>query len=347
MATYKVIQDIEAEDKLLGPLTLRQFIYAGIVVITGFLCFQLAIHGAILLTLPFLPIMGFFGMLAAPFGHDQPNEVWLLAKVRFALKPRKRIWDQSGIKQLVTITVPKKIEHQLTDGLTQGEVKSRLQALANTIDSRGWAVKNVNMNLAAGASDRLIDVGSLPQEVPAYDVYASDDMLDELNNPTAQQLGAMINQSEQTHRQAIMATVQNGGQPPAIPQPQDYWFMNSQPQPAPGYAAFVPGPTITPGSTAATTPAASDNGEEEEALLERLHEEKAKPAAAFGNMHTLKPSTVTGDNNQNDNQAAAPAPAPNPAIQSLANDNNLSIATISKEANKSLGDDGEVVISLR
>ena len=29
MATYKVIQDIEAEDKLIGPLTLRQFIYAG------------------------------------------------------------------------------------------------------------------------------------------------------------------------------------------------------------------------------------------------------------------------------------------------------------------------------
>ena len=30
MATYKVIQDIEAEDKLLGPLTLRQFIYAAV-----------------------------------------------------------------------------------------------------------------------------------------------------------------------------------------------------------------------------------------------------------------------------------------------------------------------------
>ncbi|MGH7158305.1 MAG: PrgI family mobile element protein [Candidatus Saccharimonadales bacterium] len=33
MATYKVIQDIEAEDKILGPLTLRQFIYAGVAAI--------------------------------------------------------------------------------------------------------------------------------------------------------------------------------------------------------------------------------------------------------------------------------------------------------------------------
>jgi len=42
MATYKVIQDIEAEDKLLGPMTLRQFIYAVIVVVMGFVAFRLA-----------------------------------------------------------------------------------------------------------------------------------------------------------------------------------------------------------------------------------------------------------------------------------------------------------------
>ena len=40
MATYKVPQDVEAEDKLLGPFTFRQFIYllisaAGIAVIFG------------------------------------------------------------------------------------------------------------------------------------------------------------------------------------------------------------------------------------------------------------------------------------------------------------------------
>jgi len=39
MATYKVIQDIEAEDKLVGPLTLRQFIYAAIAAICGYLSF--------------------------------------------------------------------------------------------------------------------------------------------------------------------------------------------------------------------------------------------------------------------------------------------------------------------
>ncbi len=124
VSTYKVIQDIEAEDKLLGPLTLRQFVYAAIVIVSGFIGFKLAIAHWYL-ALPLLPHTIFFAVLAAPFGHDQSNEVWLLAKIRFFLKPRRRIWDQSGLKDLVTITVPKKIERHLTNGLGQDEVKSR------------------------------------------------------------------------------------------------------------------------------------------------------------------------------------------------------------------------------
>src|SRR3954471_11615528 len=112
MATYKVIQDIEAEDKLLGPLTLRQFIYAAVVAVMGLIAFKL-MPVSPLLAIPFLPPMIFFGMLAAPFGHDQPSEVWMLAKIRFFLKPRRRIWTQDGVQELVTFTVPKKVEKHL------------------------------------------------------------------------------------------------------------------------------------------------------------------------------------------------------------------------------------------
>src|ERR1035438_1720650 len=147
MAIYKVLQDIEAEDKLVGPFSLRQFIYAAIAVVCGFLAFKLVTVNLFLIT-PFVPVVVFFVVLAAPFGHDQPSEVWLLARVRFFLKPHKRIWDQTGAISLVTITVPKVIVRNLTNGLSQTEVSSRLHALANTIDSRGWAIKNVNVNLS-------------------------------------------------------------------------------------------------------------------------------------------------------------------------------------------------------
>jgi multisubunit Na+/H+ antiporter MnhF subunit len=43
MAVYKVIQDIEAEDKLVGFLTLKTFIYAIIAVVLAYLNFRIAI----------------------------------------------------------------------------------------------------------------------------------------------------------------------------------------------------------------------------------------------------------------------------------------------------------------
>jgi hypothetical protein len=241
MGTYKVIQDIEAEDTIIGWMTPRQAVYAAIVLVSGFIWFLMMSNGAWWLGFPLLPHMILFTVLAGPFVHDQPSEVWLLAKIKFFLKPRRRIWNQSGIKELVTITVPKRIEKNLTDGLTQSEVKSRLSALANTIDSRGWAVKNVNMNLyahpapayAGVISDRLIDHSTMPQQVPDFDTYASDDILDERNNPIAQQVQQMVTQSAQAHRQQVIAQMQQP-QPVATQQTTTQWFVDpAVQQPAP------------------------------------------------------------------------------------------------------------------
>src|SRR3954470_14920168 len=123
MATYKVIQDIEAEDKLLGPLTLRQFSYAGITVFFLWLSYFVVIHHAAFLIAFIAPFALFSGFLAFPWSREQPTELWALARIRFILKPRKRVWDQSGLKELITITVPKRIEHIYTDGLSQTEVR--------------------------------------------------------------------------------------------------------------------------------------------------------------------------------------------------------------------------------
>ena len=157
MATYKLIQDIEAEDHVLGPLSFRQFVFALIAVFFGYMTFIVITKHVAVLALLFAPPALFFGFFALPFGRDQPTEIWALAVLRYWLKPRKRVWDQSGMKELVTINVPKKVEHIYTDGLSQTEVKSRLNALANTLDSRGWAVKNVNAAEPAivSNSDRL------------------------------------------------------------------------------------------------------------------------------------------------------------------------------------------------
>ncbi len=327
MSTYKVIQDIEAEDKLLGPLTLRQFVYAGIVIVLGFIAFKLAVANWFL-AIPFVPPILFFGMLAAPFGHDQSNEVWLLAKIRFFLKPRRRVWDQAGLKELVTITVPKKIERQLTNGLGQDEVRSRLSALANTIDSRGWAIKNVNVNMFSqpvyamnSESDRLVNPTALPQEVYGYDTTGVDDILDERTNPTAQHLDEMITASSQAHRQQLIQSMQPHQQTQTASPQDSTWFI--------GQPADDTGPTLP------TQPALIDAAEEAVQLAQLQAKQKA-PDPTRDKMHTLQPMKAK-------KAASTPMPPPvNPAILELAHNDDLNVATLARQANKS-----EVVISLR
>lgn len=372
MATYKVIQDIEAEDKILGPLTLRQFIFGLGAAFLFYICFICVTKGVAFLLILFLPPALVATFFAFPFGKDQPTEVWALAKIRFLFKPRRRIWDQSGVKELVTITVPKKIERVLTNGLSETEVKSRLKALANTIDSRGWAIKNVNVSMAGdnaagiATSDRLIDLASMPQEVPSYDVQAADDILDATSNPIAQQFDSMITASAQNHRQQLVDQL-NGirqanaaaPQAPAATPPNDYWFLN-QPQPPANLPAdqamFAGDQVVQPGTEPAAGAAVSAD---DAALAAQLKAKNSTQDVSYSHLRTLQPLGAEPQQPPAAEQPAAtqatpetPSPATyDPAILSLANNNDWNVATIAREAHKATdsdqADDNEVVISLR
>lgn len=379
MSTYKVIQDVEAEDKLVGPLTLRQFIYAGIAATSGYLGFLLSTKGAAFMLVIFFPVTLVCAFFAFPWRQDQPTEVWALAKIRFALKPRRRIWDQTGAKELVTVTAPKHIERHLTNGLNQDEVQSRLSALANTIDSRGWATKNVNVNLSAGTmlpmadmSDRLVAASSFPQEVTSIDVRPADDMLDEANSPVAQHFDTMITASSNAHRQQIVQQMQQSSAAPPLRAPKpsssapaqppaDYWFMH-QPTPVPGQATFVSAAVVAPGTdgsyASALTPDPSAPTPEEQALIEKLRSEneKASLAPAYGHMKVIKTPEQLAQEARATAATAKPQVTPDTqaAIMNLANNDDLDVATIARQANKQAepdegvdNEDGEVIISLR
>jgi hypothetical protein len=351
MATYKLIQDIEAEDKILGPLTLRQFIFALVTAFFGYLCFIAVLKHVLILLAFFIPPMLLLGFFAFPFGRDQPTEIWALAKLRFLFKPRKRMWDQSGIKELVTITVPKKVERVYTDGLSKNEVESRLKALANTIDSRGWATKNINLNnyapnpLISSSDERLLDIQDVPPEVPDGIVQASDDILDEQNNPVAHQLDNLITASSQQYRQQLMA--QMNSSTTAVPVVQG---LSTTPW-------FFMGNTRAPASAPLTT-STSSSDDIDEALMQHIQETAASRHASYGNLRTVRPLSSPA-------QAGVPAvppsaPSKNPAqtsmtaqphpdILALATNNDLNVSTIARQAKKvraNESENNEVVISL-
>lgn len=361
---------MEAEDKLVGPLSLRQFIYALIAAGSGWVGFLVATKGAPFLLPPFVLMFGVCGFFAFPWGHDQPTEVWALAKIRFMIKPRRRIWDQTGAKELVTVNAPKVVETHHGDGLSQDEVRSRLNALAATIDSRGWAVKNANVNVAMqqstppiASSDRLLAPTLLPQPTTlAQDISAADDMLDESASPVGQKFDSLITAAGASHRQQIMAQLNNPALAP-LPQaampataPADFWFMNNATSsPAmPGQATFSSDPVVAPGVTppAGYGATAAQPTAEEEAMVNELRQNNAASSIgqAYGHLRMIKtPEQLAAE------ARAAVSPAPKvtlqtqAAIMNLANNDDLDVATIARQAKEQVSNtgDGEVVISLR
>jgi hypothetical protein len=374
MATYKVIQDVEAEDKLIGPLTFRQFVYAGAAVLLGYLSFLLITHDAGFMAIVFIPMSLVSGFFAWPWGRDQPTEVWALAKIRFLFKPRRRIWDQSGVKELVTITVPRKIEVNYTNGLSQSEVKSRLKVLADTIDSRGWAIKNVDINLYTQPnlmtpdqnSDRLVSIQNMPQAVPAVDVQASDDILDNKNNPIARQFDTMIAASTKAHRQQIINHLQetgpqSGAPTAAAPANDNHWFLSQPAQPAVSTsqdAVTFNTQVVTPGASVASLPVAPANPTpDEEALIEKLDQHGDAPVNTYAHLHTIQPLSAQAQLAKQQaelQRQAAPKQQKPPVTQptdagilDLARNDDLNVATIAREAQKRReSPQDEVVISL-
>ena len=351
MATYKLIQDIEAEDKILGPFTLRQFIFALIAIFCLYICFLALTRHIEFLLILFLPPALFFGFFALPFGRDQPTEIWFLAKLRFWFKPRSRIWDQSGVKELVTITVPKKVERVLTDGLNEYEVKSRLQALANTLDSRGWAVKNLALDSGAQTaptedprSDRLVSVTSFPQQVPDNEIRASDDILDAQSNPIAQQFDQMITASSQANRQRLINQLNSPTPPPQPITANSQWFM---PRAAATSTTSIP--------VTATNVSPQDETSEDLALAAQLRAQNKARHESYRGLHTVQPLGSQPAPQPQQIPVFSPQPAPppvtaqpDPAILSLASNDDFNVATIARQANKAraMEDQDEVVISL-
>lgn len=324
MAVYKVPQDVEADDKLIGPFSFRQFIYliiAAVAIALGYGLSRLFIPLAII---P-LPVVLFFGALALPLKKDQPMETYLAAVVSFYLKPRKRFWQPDGIQSLVEITAPKVIEVQRAKELSETEASRRLSYLADIADSRGWSVRGV-------ATPQT----SSPMQNDAYfEAQQTEDVLDE-SGGVARGFDTMITQADTKRRQAMVDRMRQPA-PVTPPQPQP----QQQPVISDPYANL-------------TAPAAPQTNEPDPHLTfnpypTSIHQSVVTPLGEQSPAQQPAPTPPTP-------QQPQPAPttsekAVSPDIINLANNSDLSIETIAHEAKRihekeKLPED-EVVISLR
>lgn len=192
MGSYKVPQDVEADDKLLGPFSFRQFLYLGVVALAAAGAFGLYQMFPPLVVIP-LPFIIFFGALALPLRKDQPMEIYLAAVLSFYLKPRKRIWQADGVEHLIQITAPKVAEPTRTKNLSQDEASRRLSYLSDVVDTGGWVIKN-SISQNSSIHDDFMNEAS-----------STEDMFED--NRVSNNINNMIALNDQRRKQQIISNM--------------------------------------------------------------------------------------------------------------------------------------------
>lgn len=147
MAVYKIIQDIEAQDQLVWRLDLRQFIYAVIAALLLFGGWMLGNRSSPLLFILMIILALPFVFLALPLNRDQPNDVWLLARLNFLLRPKLRLWSQIGdsYKFLIVKEDSKEDANQEAPaGPKPEEIGQQIKNLGDLLDSRGHSIQGTD-----------------------------------------------------------------------------------------------------------------------------------------------------------------------------------------------------------
>lgn len=250
MGQYKVPSNVETEDKILGPLSVKQFIYVVIGLMWGFI--------AIRLIAPFNIVVGL--VIAAPItltmfalGFIQREgisfENYFTASIQYFMSPRKLVWHKDehikSIKEAPKVVVPPERARDFSQG--------QLQKLAFTLDTHG-AYKDDSIQLRDDTSqvqqqaNRVIDAKSVqPNELaqmatpasalrPFNQTVPADDVLDSKSGRSVE-VGQMLQNVEvDVHRKAIaklqqdLAAVPNTTKSPVSPSVQQPVTGNTKTQ---------------------------------------------------------------------------------------------------------------------
>ena len=131
---FQVPQNIDMEDKIIGPLTLIQFLYLITGGIIDYLLF-LSLKGSFIFWILALPIGIFALALAFLKIQDQPLSYFVKAGLAYLSRPKVRLWQREGLDIAVVHSPIKKTEAAPPAPKRKIE-KSELEKLAATLDTQ-------------------------------------------------------------------------------------------------------------------------------------------------------------------------------------------------------------------
>lgn len=281
MAEHKVPQDVEAEDKLLGPFSFRQFLYLLVALGAGALAYFIGTVAMPLALIP-MPIALFFLVIALPLKKDQPMETYLAAMIHFYFTPNRRVWDADGQEILIEITNPRIDDGPQVKEIGGAEAAQRLSFLAEVSDTQGWSTRGV---LGVPNATNLTD-DYATAAVNAPDILDSSDAL-------GRDLEGKLASAEQRRRAEMVAKMDNGT---LVPQTAQSYVHEYQTPSTP----TQPSVNQQPPSTMPVV--------DEQAIAAALRQSSQQAQLSYrqATIQPLAPTTVL--------QSAAPEPTPPPVI---------------------------------
>ena len=154
MLQYKIPQNVGIEDKIVGPLTLRQLLILAGGFGISYVLFAL-LNKLYELNMIEYAVIALPGLLSAAFAlvkiNDIPLTKYLFLFMEFAIKPKKRVWDHRGISSLVAPELdeaPSANVSELEMSIAERKAKqaSNLAELTRMLDSGFENVREVKHN---------------------------------------------------------------------------------------------------------------------------------------------------------------------------------------------------------
>ncbi len=324
MAQYKVPQDVEAEDKLLGPFSFRQFVY--LLVAAGCIALAVAFWQIFpaLAIIPALPAL-FFIVLALPLKKDQPMETYLAAIVSYYLKPRTRMWTPGQRDSTIMISAPKNEDDTRARDLTGEEATHRLSFLADIVDTEGQAIKGMNGHMN---EDIVVEANS------TSDIFENNHF-DSLESTIAKDENARHEEVVREMREAIRKSEDLNMSGASIQKYEEDKPKTEAIERKPVVAEKVEENVVKEPEQAPMAEVVSKFGDKPDFDSQ---------AVVMPDLSTVEKSVEKSSNARPEKVETESA---KPSIIDLANNPDFSVATIAKEANRiKERDEGEVFISL-
>lgn len=179
---YKVPQNLDIEDKIIGPFTLKQFLYIlGGAVACYFIYVILAPYGLTTVILADFPVAALTVAIVFVKINERPFTFFLMSFVTFVSRPQEFIWGRFSGQTDIKMSTGEKmvIRRKEVKKISKGDegVKSKLERLSMIVDARGWGAdestgEQLSGRVISSPSEKQEIKITLPQETELEDVFA-------------------------------------------------------------------------------------------------------------------------------------------------------------------------------